>query len=66
MKMGWKWGTVFAVAIGMGILTLFPSSTVSKVCFLGYKAHCSFTPVSTAICVAITYVIYWQGRKREK
>lgn len=33
------------------ISTLIPQSTVSKSCLLGYKAHCSFTPVSTILCL---------------
>jgi hypothetical protein len=34
------------------VSTLAPSERVSKVCMLGYKAHCSFTPISTLVCIA--------------
>ncbi len=32
------------------ISTLIPAEQASKACMLGYKAHCTFTPVSTLIC----------------
>ncbi len=32
------------------ILTLVPSPWASKTCSLGYKAICSFSPVSTVLC----------------
>ena len=43
---------LIAGAIGSAlsaIWTLIPDSLASKVCILGYKAHCSFTPISTLI-----------------
>ncbi len=39
---GWIYATV---------LTAIPSEKASKLCLLGYKAHCSFTPISTVICI---------------
>ncbi len=39
------------------ISTLVPQASVSKNCMLGYKAHCSFTPISTIICVLLTGLI---------
>lgn len=39
------------------ISTLLPQASVSKSCLLGYKAHCSFTPISTIICVLLTGLI---------
>lgn len=35
------------------ISTLIPSTNASKACSLGYKALCSFTPISTVICIAL-------------
>lgn len=35
------------------ISTLIPTEQVSKVSMLGYKAHCSYTPISTIICLAL-------------
>jgi hypothetical protein len=45
---------VLAVIFGLiyaAALTAKPSEKASKDCFLGYEAHCSFTPVSTVICL---------------
>lgn len=33
------------------IITVIPDSTASKVCHLGYYAHCSFTPYGTVISI---------------
>lgn len=38
------------------IVTLIPSSEASKVCPLGYKAHCTFTPWSTLISLFLAMV----------
>lgn len=35
----------------LAISTIVPSERASKVCMIGYKAHCTFTPISTIICV---------------
>ncbi|MFW9969428.1 MAG: hypothetical protein ACFFDF_04450 [Candidatus Odinarchaeota archaeon] len=41
--------------ISAGIVTLIPDSA-SKPCYLGYYAHCSFTPFSTLILFAMALV----------
>jgi hypothetical protein len=56
MKKGKLLVTIIILAIIFGliyatILTVEPSLKASKVCFLGYKAHCSFTPISTVLCI---------------
>lgn len=43
--------------------TLIPAEQASKACMLGYKAHCTFTPVSTILC-AIPAAIICFIRKR--
>lgn len=54
---------LFAVIGGWvyaAVRTIAPDSSASKVCMLGYKAHCSFTPISTIICIiaaAVTFLI---------
>ena len=55
---------LIAGAIGSAISsvwTLVPDTSASKACMLGYKAHCSFTPISTIILVFIsvlfTYIL---------
>jgi hypothetical protein len=55
--------TLLALAILMvlgAVLTIMPMSYAYKECMLGYKAHCTLTPVSTILCIisaTITYVV---------
>ncbi|MGC9363600.1 MAG: hypothetical protein ACP5FZ_03420 [Fidelibacterota bacterium] len=35
------------------ISTILPQASASKACPLGYYAHCTFTPVSTLICILL-------------
>ena len=45
------------------IITILPDSTASKVCYLGYRAHCSFTPFGTLISIIgfiVTCVVAWK------
>ena len=35
------------------IVTLIPNASASKVCLLGYKALCSFTPISSVVFLAL-------------
>ncbi|NPV00470.1 MAG: hypothetical protein HPY53_03710 [Brevinematales bacterium] len=54
--------TLFTIAIillVLGGLTLIPSPGASKACLLGYKAKCSFTPVSTIILLAAAGVLFF-------
>ncbi|MFC1961290.1 hypothetical protein ACFLYO_11355 [Chloroflexota bacterium] len=44
---------IFAVA---AILTLMPRPSANKVCFLGYHALCTFTPISTGILAVPTLI----------
>lgn len=41
---------VFTLA---AILTVLPSEHVNKVSILGYKASCSYAPISTVICLLL-------------
>ncbi|MFQ6065684.1 MAG: hypothetical protein ACE5K3_00210 [bacterium] len=38
------------------VVTVIPQASASKECFLGYKAHCTFTPIGTLICVIVAGV----------
>ena len=40
------------VELVLAVLTLIPRAAASKACLLGYKALCSFTPISTLILLA--------------
>jgi hypothetical protein len=51
---------VIAVWILAAIKTIIPFPYVSKACLLGYKAGCSFAPISTVMLLigaGITYVV---------
>ena len=37
----------------LAIWTLIPVGTARKACLLGYEAHCTFTPISTIILLAL-------------
>ncbi|MBN2103342.1 hypothetical protein JW835_04795 [bacterium] len=44
----WLGLTIILTLAGIG--TLIPEASASKACMIGYKAHCTFTPISTLIC----------------
>jgi hypothetical protein len=51
---------VIAAWVIAAIKTIIPFPYVSKACLLGYKAGCSFAPISTGILffgVAITFFV---------
>ena len=50
---------LIAVAIGSAVSTvwtLMPDLTASKESMLGYKSHCTFTPISTIILIFMAVV----------
>lgn len=49
---------VFYVVLILGLLTLVPSPGASKACVLGYKAKCSFAPISTLIMLEAAAVLF--------
>ena len=58
---------VYIVIVGLvlaAIKTIIPFPYVSKPCMLGYKAGCSFTPISTAILVGATVIMYVAAKKK--
>ena len=48
-------GALIIGGISSGIMTLIPNEA-GKPCYLGYYAHCSFTPYSTLILFAMAIV----------
>ncbi|MFX1570228.1 MAG: hypothetical protein ACFFCV_17860 [Promethearchaeota archaeon] len=46
---------LIAGGLSTGIMTLIPDEA-SKPCYLGYYAHCSFTPYSTLILFAMAII----------
>jgi hypothetical protein len=57
VKMTRKRVSVHMVFVGihsvLAILTLIPTGMASKACLLGYEAHCTFTPISTLMLLAL-------------
>jgi hypothetical protein len=47
--------TLTKIFVLLAVLTLLPIGH-HKVCILGYKAHCSFTPFSTGILLLMSMV----------
>ena len=39
------------------ISTVIPQDSAEESCNLGYKAHCSYTPISTLLCLALASII---------
>jgi len=58
----WYYWVGVIVFFVLGVTTLIPAPA-SKPSFLGYYAHCSFTPISTIICWVIAGAIYWLGKR---
>ena len=48
--------TLTIVSTIAALSTLIPQASASEACLLGYKAHCSFAPISTFICVILSSV----------
>ena len=53
------------VALLLGLWTVVPAPA-SKPCFLGYYAHCSWTPWSTVMCLALAGGLYLIGMKKRR
>jgi hypothetical protein len=45
------------------IKTVIPNSEVSKTCLIGYKAACSFTPISTIVLILIAFAIFAAAKR---
>ena len=53
-KKGYGILLVFAIIFTLAtISSLVPQASASKPCMLGYYAHCTFTPISTIICLLL-------------
>ena len=53
--------TLLALAVllaGGAVLTIMPVSYAYKDCMLGYRAHCTLTPVSTILCIVAAVITY--------
>jgi len=55
-----------AVIIILGIAavkTVIPNSNASKPCLLGYKATCSFVPISTVILILVAIAVFVAAKR---
>jgi hypothetical protein len=56
--------TIFAIVeFILAIVTMIPSAAASKASLLGYKALCSFTPISTVMLLAMVGLHIYLHRK---
>ncbi|MHC4557639.1 MAG: hypothetical protein ACYS80_10090 [Planctomycetota bacterium] len=46
-----------AALVLAAISTVIPQSSADEPCKLGYNAHCSFTPISTLLCLALAGIV---------
>ena len=40
----------------LAVSTILPDVSASKVSRLGYKAHCTYSPISTVICLSLSAI----------
>jgi hypothetical protein len=52
-----------AIMLIAAVKTALPEAKASKPCLLGYKALCSFTPISTIILAAVAVVLFYFSGK---
>jgi hypothetical protein len=45
------------------VLTIMPVPYAYRECMLGYKAHCTLTPISTILCVIFAAVAFVVGQR---
>ena len=64
--MKWYYCALVIAFIVLGIWTLFPAPDASKLCLIGYYAHCSFTPLGTGICTHPQFPLGISGEFHQK
>jgi hypothetical protein len=47
----------------LAVVTLIPMASASKECLLGYKALCSFSPISTILLLAGATLHFYLNRR---
>ncbi len=50
------------LALGV-VLTIMPIPYAYRECLLGYKAHCTLTPISTILCVISAVITFVVGQR---
>ena len=63
-KPGYYTLLVLTILLVLGaVLTIMPISYAYRDCILGYKAHCTLTPISTILCVIGAVITYMVGQR---
>ena len=63
-KPGYYTLLALTVLLALGaVLTIIPVSYAYTECMLGYKAHCTLTPVSTILCIVAAVITYVMGQR---
>jgi len=54
---------VIAILAIAAVKTVIPNADASKPCLLGYKAACSFTPISTVILITAAVIVFFVANR---
>jgi len=66
-KKGYGWLMALTVIISVAMVaTIIPYSGASKASLLGYHALCSFSPISTILCLLIAVALCVVRRRKFK
>ena len=63
-KPGYYTLLALTILLALGaVLTIMPISYAYRECMLGYKAHCTLTPISTILCVISAVITFVVGQR---
>jgi hypothetical protein len=63
-KPGYYTLLALTILLALGaVLTMMPISYAYRECMLGYKAHCTLTPISTILCVILAVITFAVGQR---
>lgn len=63
-KPGYYTLIALTVLLALGaVLTIIPVSYAYTECMLGYKAHCTLTPISAILCIVAAVLTYVVGQR---
>ncbi len=64
--MKWYWWTLVVAFVVLGICASMPVPEASKPCLFGYDAMCSFSPISTVVCLATSAIFFFVGKRSSR
>ena len=63
-KPGYYTLLALTILLALGaVLTIMPISYAYRECMLGYKAHCTLTPISTILCAISAVIAFVVGQR---